>query len=229
MPGESPFPRPKERDASLLEDFPGDDAYQVAPSSVVLRLPVFCCVFDFFILVWADSCLHFVRLPTLPFQQISGRERQLSDRKVCGDLRHPLQTLQCPATPEAAGPWLGSVGTAMPLCLGKKVHEASWSREAFHDFHPHDLEHDGEASPRHPEVSCLCFDACACVVCFVARPTTPSSLPRRLQSEMGRAQPVAPCILCVVCRVRGHRALCRPPHGETRPIQSHPRGPCLQS
>ena len=111
----------------------------------------------------------------------------------------------------------------------KKVHEASWSREAFHDFHPHDLEHDGEASPRHPEVSCLCFDACACVVCFVARPTTPSSLPRRLQSEMGRAQPVAPCILCVVCRVRGRRALCRPPHGETRPIQSHPRGPCLQS
>mmetsp|Transcript_69135 Transcript_69135/g.164740 ORF Transcript_69135/g.164740 Transcript_69135/m.164740 type:complete len:573 (+) Transcript_69135:89-1807(+) len=27
----------------------------------------------------------------------------------------------------------------------RQVHEASWSREAFHDFHPHDLEHDGEA------------------------------------------------------------------------------------
>lgn len=45
----------------MLEDFPGDDAYQVAPSSVVLRLPVFCCVFDFFILTAAfisSGCLH---------------------------------------------------------------------------------------------------------------------------------------------------------------------------
>jgi len=24
-------------------------------------------------------------------------------------------------------------------------HEASWSRESFHDFHPHDMDHDGEA------------------------------------------------------------------------------------
>lgn len=27
----------------------------------------------------------------------------------------------------------------------RQGHEATWSREAFHDFHPHDLEHDGEA------------------------------------------------------------------------------------
>jgi len=27
----------------------------------------------------------------------------------------------------------------------RQAHEATWSREAFHDFHPHDLEHDGEA------------------------------------------------------------------------------------
>lgn len=27
----------------------------------------------------------------------------------------------------------------------RQIHEATWSREAFHDFHPHDLEHDGEA------------------------------------------------------------------------------------
>lgn len=27
----------------------------------------------------------------------------------------------------------------------RQSHEATWSREAFHDFHPHDLEHDGEA------------------------------------------------------------------------------------
>lgn len=25
----------------------------------------------------------------------------------------------------------------------RQGHEATWSREAFHDFHPHDLEHDG--------------------------------------------------------------------------------------
>eukprot|EP00930_Biecheleria_cincta_P043932 TRINITY_DN3013_c0_g2_i2.p1 TRINITY_DN3013_c0_g2~~TRINITY_DN3013_c0_g2_i2.p1 ORF type:complete len:360 (-),score=90.63 TRINITY_DN3013_c0_g2_i2:50-1036(-) len=25
------------------------------------------------------------------------------------------------------------------------AHEATWSRESFHDFHPHDMEHDGEA------------------------------------------------------------------------------------
>ena len=29
----------------------------------------------------------------------------------------------------------------------RQTHEATWSREAFHDFHPHDLEHDGEAGP----------------------------------------------------------------------------------
>lgn len=27
----------------------------------------------------------------------------------------------------------------------RQAHEATWAREAFHDFHPHDLEHDGEA------------------------------------------------------------------------------------
>jgi len=27
----------------------------------------------------------------------------------------------------------------------RQVHEATWAREAFHDFHPKDLEHDGEA------------------------------------------------------------------------------------
>ena len=27
----------------------------------------------------------------------------------------------------------------------RQAHEATWSREAFHDFHPHDMEHDGEA------------------------------------------------------------------------------------
>merc|ERR1712048_1134257 len=27
----------------------------------------------------------------------------------------------------------------------RQVHEATMAREAFHDFHPHDLEHDGEA------------------------------------------------------------------------------------
>lgn len=27
----------------------------------------------------------------------------------------------------------------------RQTHEATWSRESFHDFHPHDMEHDGEA------------------------------------------------------------------------------------
>jgi len=27
----------------------------------------------------------------------------------------------------------------------RQFHESTWAREAFHDFHPHDLEHDGEA------------------------------------------------------------------------------------
>ena len=40
---------------SLLQDFPGNDAYQVAPASAMLRLR--------FLFAWADSTFQ---LPTLP-------------------------------------------------------------------------------------------------------------------------------------------------------------------
>ena len=91
--------------------------------------------------------------------------------------------------------WQSVPWNLYPLCLGQ-VHEASWSREAFHDFHPHDLEHDGEANTSHDmSVVQMCTPV-------TARPTTPSSLPRRLQSEMGHNT--------VVARGFMHPAMCRP-------------------